>query len=205
MAKVELLYRVLVHDKNGKLVKKGKWRKSKSFVIAFLQHIEVFFTPPQWGGPTTGPTIPIIDTANVSQSVRSAAQDSYTMFVVFAPDDDDSYGIVVGTGITAPTNSDYALETQIAHGVGSGQLDYGTHSRTTTGVVTTNVDFVITRTFYNGSGATVTVNEIGVYCSTGDFVGTQCFFCIIRDLLAAGVDVLDTQTLTVQYTLRTTV
>lgn len=206
MAKVELMYRVLVKDKNGKLVKKTRWRKSKSYTIAFLKHIDVFFNHIY---NTVGTTVSIIDIGNVARDVRAwttidGASGKY--MTVLSPDNSSSYGIQVGSGVTAPTNVDYALETQIAHGVGAGQLDYGAHSRTAAGVVGANVDFIISRAFYNGSGGNVGVNEIGMACATAEYnTWTARYFLLIRDVLPSTVTVADTQTLTVQYTLRTTV
>lgn len=153
---------------------------------------------------------------NVTQTVKdiigtdrtvhtTATMFRYQIAGINGPDDGANYGGVVGTGTTAPTNSDYQLETQIAHGVGAGQLDYGVQSFTNAAVVSSNVDFVTSRDFYNGSGSTITVTEIGVYAQAKDTVGNTRFFCIIRDVLASSQDVLDTQTLTVQYTMRTTV
>ena len=200
MAKIELLYRLLVHNKDGKLVRKTRWKKSRSFVLQFLQHIDACFNH---AFSANGVTVKIRDTSNVLQDIQvTAIWYSHQVMAVFAPDNSDSYGIQVGSGTTPPTNTDYCLETLIVHGVGAGQLDYGAHSRTEAGVVGANVDFIISRTFYNGSGATVTVNEIGVVCT---MAAVSWFFLLIRDVLPAGVDVLNLQTLTVQYTLRTTV
>jgi len=130
---------------------------------------------------------------------------AYSYFSVFAADNNDAYGIVVGSGTTPPTSSDYKLETKIAHGVGAGQLDYGAHSLTVAAVVGSNVDLVISRTLYNGSGATVTIKEIGVY-EYGDhpFLGGMKVAMLIRDVITP-VEVEVGETVSVQYTLRTTV
>jgi len=199
--KLQLFYRTIITDSKGKIVKRSRWRKSRSFVIAFLQHIELF-TSHAFGADIT---LSLKNTSNTAKTLPALTTIWYNLFTVFAGDNDSSYGIVVGSGTTAPTNADYALGTQIVHGVGAGQLDYGAHSRTTTAVVGANVDYVISRTFYNGSGATITVKEIGIYCASRDLDATTQVFCIVRDVLAASQDVLNTQTLTVQYTLRTTV
>jgi hypothetical protein len=199
MANVELLYRVLVKDENGKVVKKTKWRKSRSFVIAYMQHMQLLMNTVN---------VAMIDTGNVSRTVMHPYQAAFTQHPILdvnAGDNADTFGLVVGTGTTAPTNTDYALATQIAHGTGAGQLDYGAHSFTAPAVVAGNIDFIISRSFYNGSGATITVREIGIYCMSTDTGTALRYFCVVRDVLASSVDVLATQTLTVQYTLRTTV
>jgi hypothetical protein len=198
--KLTLYYRTIVTDKNGKVVKRSRWRKSRSFVIAYLQHIDSALAH-AYGSPLL--SVSIKDTGGVIRTIPGGS-DAKTIMACFAPDNDDTYGIVVGTGTTAPTNTDYNLGAKIAHGTGAGQLDYGAHSRTAPTVVGANVDYVISRSFYNGSGASITVNEIGIIVSTYDTGVFQRFFLIVRDVIAP-VTVNDTQTLTVQYTWRTTV
>jgi len=200
--KLGLYYRCIVADKNGKVVKRTHWKKSRSFVLQFLQHVELLSFHAHNVNPTT---IDMKDTDGVARTVFNINYPSTALyFAMNAPDNNGSYGLVVGTGTAAPTNADYALATIIGHGTGAGQLDYGAHSRTTTGIVGANVDYIISRTYYNGSGASITVNEIGVYCCSQDSGNNTCCFCIVRDVITA-ITVANTQTLTVQYTLRTTV
>ena len=201
--KLGLYYRCIVTDKNGKVVKRTHWKKSRSFVLQFLQHIQ-FMSHTAYAVIRT--PIHITDVGDVSQLMRS---DPYlsSVFSIFAPDNIDTYGFVVGTDdgtLYALANGNYKLGAEIAHGTGAGQLDYGAHSQTAPAVVGANVDWVVSRTFYNGSGATITVKEIGIYCSTMNQAATQCFFCIVRDIITS-ISVANTQTLTVQYTFRTTV
>ena len=200
--KLSLLYRCIITDKNGKIVKRTHWRKSRSFVIQFLQHIDVCINNAH---DANGATVSIRDVDNVLRNIQAVGTVTLiTFFSVFAGDNDDTYGIQVGTGTTAPTNTDYKLTTKIAHGIGAGQLDYGTHSRTASTVVGANVDFIISRAFYNGSGEPITVNEIGVVCNSEDTASNQYMFLLIRDVITA-ITTANTQTLTVQYTFRTTV
>ena len=190
-----LLYRCIITDKNGKVVKQTHWRKSRSFVLQYLQLLEGFFR---------ATSLSIKDTGGALRSCPYPYSDLSYLFCVGAGDNDSNFGLVVGTGTTAPTNTDYALATQIAHGVGAGQLDYGAHNFTSAGVVGANVDLIVSRTYYNGSGASITVNEVGIYSRNYDSVNVLRYFCIVRDVITA-ITVANTQTLTVQYTLRTTV
>jgi len=203
--KIGLYYRVLIKDKEGKTVKRTHWKESKSFVLQFLGLFDAHFSHPA-GGFTTAVTVK--DTAGASRSMGATAY-AYgygaNLWAAFAPNSNDTYGIQVGTGTTAPTNIDYKLETKISTGVGAGNLSYGTHSKTTTQVVGSNVDFVFSRSFYNGSGNTVTVNEIGivVYNTDSTNPGVAAYILLARDVITP-VDVANAQTLTVQYTFRTT-
>ncbi len=116
---------------------------------------------------------------------------------------DDDYGILVGTGTTAETSTDYQIETKIAHGTGSGQLQYAAGDYTAAGVSGSYVEFEVRRTFTNGSGASITVQEAVIYCKTWG-AGAYRYFCIARDL-TGGVSVPDGQVLTVKYIYRTLV
>jgi len=189
---VRIYYTITVRDIKGKIIKRMR-RRSRSFLIQFLEimyihHAQVGsidVTPISGGTDVWGNTA--VPMANCAAGETEA-------------------GILVGTGTTAKSNTDYALATQIAHGTGSGQLSYGSQAFTQPAVVGANVDYVLTRTFQNGSGASITVNEIGFAVGEATAAPTTTTGrLIIRDVLAAGVAVGNGQTLTVEYTIRTTV
>jgi hypothetical protein len=184
-------YQLFLHDKDGKLIWKSRKRISKSFVRQWLQIIMAQLKQ----STVTG----AIDTGGVSRNIFNYGN----ALGANAPYAYATYGIVVGTGTGAEANDNYALGAQIAHGTGAGQLQYGSQAFTDPAIVAGNVDAILTRAFTNVSGATITVNEIGLYAQGYD--GSVRYFCAIRDVLSAGVNVLNGQTLTVQYTLRTTV
>lgn len=194
-ANMQLLKRITVKDKNGKIKYDSGLVPSHSFTIAFLEHIY---------GSLKTIAVDIEDVDNVEQSVGDPADYQLVRNELNAADNSDTYGLVVGTGIGAESNTDYALGTKIAHGTGATQLDYGAHSFTAPSVVGDNVDMIVSRDFYNGSGGSITVTEVGGY--TKSRVGAAYeYFCILRDLLDTSVPVANTETLTLQYTLRTTV
>lgn len=195
-----LYYRIVVKDKNGKVKRKTRWRKSKSWTLGFLKHMQYMMLH-VYGSVVTA--VSITDTGNTARSIGAFVHYFHQCMSAYAADNDGAYGIVLGTGITAVTNSDYKLDTIIAHGTGSGQLDYGASSLTAAAVVGANVDMVLSRAFYNGSGATVTVKEMGIYAKSRDDASQERIFLICRDLIAA-VDILDTETASAQYTFRTT-
>ena len=66
-------------------------------------------------------------------------------------------------------------------------------------VISGNVDLNFTRSFLNNSAGAITINEIGIYCC----LVLPCM--IVHDVVAGGQSVAVGQTLTVEYTLRTTV
>jgi len=184
---ISLSVRYVLTDKDGKVLRRSRWRRSRSFVIQFL---EVLYA--NLSGVSYNITR-IIGTEDVwSATVPMEA---------YAAAGSVNEGIVAGTGTTAPTNTDYALQTLIAHGSGSGQLLYGVQSFVAPAVVGANVDLIATRSLTNNSGATITIREVGLYVSEGTPGGIAR--CVIRDLLT--ISVANGVTVTIEYRLRTTV
>jgi hypothetical protein len=92
-------------------------------------------------------------------------------------------GIVVGTGTTPPTPSDYAITALINTGVAPGQLQYGPQSYSNPWIATPNVYGAAHRTFVNGSGAPITVTELAFYV-TGRQAAGDVNIMITKDVLS---------------------
>jgi len=193
MFPLKVYYQIFIHDKNGKLVRKTRKRRSRSFVIQFLEIMYSMFIE-----TTTFTVTNLAGTEDIwlgSSTPRALAIAGET-----------EAGILVGSGITPPTNNDFILANQIAHGSGSGQLQYGSQAFIAPSVVGLNVDIICTRPFANGSGAIITVREIGFAVGEGTSAPTTTTGrLIIRDVLPTEKNVSPLETLTVQYTFRTTV
>ena len=178
-------------DRDGKLI--FRWRRrSKSFVQALLailySHVR-----------QADNTVSYKDIGGTLRLIRNSG----SSFALNAGDNDSSYGLVVGTGSGAVAVTDYVLQTQIVHGTGSGQLDHGADSFGSLTISDPNASFTIYRDFLNSSGATITVNEEGLYAGANDTGAVTRFFCIVRDVEAAGIAVADGQNLRVTYTIQT--
>ncbi|GAI34202.1 unnamed protein product, partial [marine sediment metagenome] len=115
----------------------------------------------------------------------------------------EKVGIQVGTGTTAPTPTDYALETRIAHGASAGQLQYSGTELLPLTYAAPDVSFTIRRYFTNGSGGSITVNEVGIYALIA--TTTAWAVCAARDVVSPGVAVADGEILRVTYVPQTTV
>ena len=140
-----------VRDKVGNLISEEE-HDAHSTLQAFMQ----LLLAQMLGAGAAG----FIDTGGVSRSVGPIQ----TVFKIVAAAGDATLGIVAGTGITAVEIDDYSVETLVAHGVGAGQLSYGTMAIDS--VVTTvgsTVYFNASRTFTNSSGGLITITEIGLY------------------------------------------
>jgi hypothetical protein len=74
----------------------------------------------------------------------------------------DSSGIVIGSGTTPPTRTDYTLVSKIPHGTGTGQIYYQRQSHE----LLTDYSFRLTREFTN-AGSDLSVSEAGLIYATG--------------------------------------
>ena len=180
-----------VIDKDGKIIS-NVTKKAESYVQQFLQLMLINMLPTYVNGFVVPGTF-----LNTSGAGTNPVRDG-SIFNVAAASNDPTYGIVVGIGTTAVTITDYALETPIAHGTGSGQLQYGGVSFGAPSANITTSQLTITRNFANNSGGSITVNEIALYCQCNTY-GGLCRYMIIRDVIAGGIVVANGQTLTVNY------
>lgn len=183
-----LWYSYEIRNAKGKIVKKSKPRISKSFVIAYARWLYLKFVRPT--------TQTITDTTGNSRS-----KDGYEPLTTTATSSTSTDGLVVGTGTNAVALADTALQTQIAHGTGAGQLSYGASVVNLPSSDSTSTSLIMTRVFSNGSGGTVTIREIGVY-SLMPSSGTHRF-CIIRDVVT--IALANGDQLTLNYIMKTTV
>ena len=115
----------------------------------------------------------------------------------------DGYGIFVGTGTTAVTIDDYNLAAKIAHGTGSGQLQYGDTTFTVPTKSGNDYYTEVIRGFTNISGATITVAEVGLVYE----YETQTTYRWLgwREVLGTAVGVDNNKTLTVTYRIKVTI
>lgn len=112
-----------------------------------------------------------------------------------AGDNDDSYGLVVGTGTKPVEYEDYNLESKIPHGTGTGYLDY--EAVTVEGPVEVNGKYAInySRGFHNAADESITVKETGIVFYVSG-VGRVLLF---RDVLDTPVTIDPGVTSTIRY------
>ena len=156
-----------IRDGRGRIIKKLRPRRARSYVLAFLDHL---------GVAMSYVAVAILDTGGVSRSVAA-----YASFMrVDAGAATTTYGIVIGTGTTPVALADYKLETQVVTNI--------THSSVTVAAPTTDGTtrlFEIVRTFTNNTGATIDITEVGLYCLTGS---SSYKFCLDRSLYSVSVN-----------------
>ena len=180
MSQIKLRYHFEIRDtKTGKLIKKTRKRLCRSFLINFMKSLELFMGHIY---DQDSYIVYMVDTGGTERSIFGSQSYGDRFFVACALSGDSQVGIVVGTGATAVTTSDNALDTQIAHGGGSGQLNYGASS--CNGAVDSGVGctMTFTRDFGNASGDTITIREIGIV------VRHSGYYCLIsRDIVTQAV------------------
>ena len=205
---VEVFLHVYNYDAGDHLTQR-LIQRSDSFLPNFLGMLYSQIDTQYNSGGTGGPSGSGPNTGGTSEALISNydTADNYIMISgeIFATNDgsgDASYGIQVGTGTAANSTSTYALVTLIANGTGSGRLSYGSHSYNwSTGMTSTTV----TRSFSNGSGASITVSEVGLVWSSYGGSGAQYNFMMIRDVLSSSFTVANGGSFNVQYTIAITV
>lgn len=136
---------------------------------------------------------------DISNTTRSPAVNTGN-FAMNAAAGDVAKGIVVGTGTSAVTISDYALGTRIAHGNAASQLSYGAMSFTNPTTSGSTRSFTMERTFTNNSGSQITITELGLYMIMGAGAYSHC---ADRTLYTYALDNL--ATVTFRYTVGLTV
>jgi len=201
-------------EKDGKIIQQGK-QPMRSLLANYIKLLYgLVLAPgiyPGKSGAATSTTITKPDgtSASIPTEWYGASSGGGTPMACNAPDNDSSYGIVVGNGTKSVAISDYALASQIAHGTGAGQLDYNVS--TISFSVDTSVSpavgkIVLSRTFTNSSGATINITEVGIIARNywKDNIPTilDTKFLIMRDLLAQTYQVPNGATANVIITIK---
>ncbi|MEM2261218.1 MAG: hypothetical protein QXK24_02075 [Ignisphaera sp.] len=198
-------------DENGKLISHKRILSHSlvanylRFMYEFMRGITNFITVGALAN--THPTI-IVNVLGMSPPMITFSPEGLTVMnhmFVEAPEADDSFGILVGSGTTAPTPGDYNLAVKILHGTGAGQLYYKEVTLLSPTIVGSTTKFVIIRNFINNSGGDVVVKEIGLCVRMISDLNAYNHVLIARDVLTTPITVPDTKTLVVRYIFQTTV
>lgn len=160
--KAQLFYGIKLYDRNGKLTEE-RLKPAHSYTLQFLQIISAVLT-----FRTTNPSIKDISGVGRNVIATSSWDNPYYPFCMryaYASEDTSRDGIIVGTGDTPETISDYAMDSLINSGDGVGELHY--HRMDLRSMATLDYEipasyFDFERSFFNLSGATITVKEIGL-------------------------------------------
>jgi hypothetical protein len=212
---------VEVRDREGRIVGRGR-HEMRSFLNNLLRILEGEMKAKggaalSYFGTVVSVTVvktdgssgsALIEWYNSDYGLLNARRSGGIVIAAKAADDNDAYGIVVGSGTLGLSLDQYAPASKIPHGTGPGQLDYGISVAEDlgldTGVTPPVYRFRITRTFSNLSGAAININEVCVVAV--DFwrdrysVVSDPKFLIARDVLPSTYTVPNGGTATVVVT-----
>lgn len=115
------------------------------------------------------------------------------------PINNDTRGIVVGTGTGAESFNDYKLGTKILSGVTAGTLSYQASASPATSYNAGSREFTVTwsRYFNNNTAGSINVGEIGIY----SVMVSSWIMMVCRDLINPAIEVLPSASLYVEYTI----
>lgn len=187
---------LVVRDKKGKVTDR-KIMRAKSFVRQFLELLWIHAYP-----LSEDIMYELRDTGNTPRWIPI----TYLTFACKALADDETFGIIVGSGTdgaaTPVTIDDHKIETIINTGGAAGQLNYGGVTYGAPASDATTSQFTITRDFANATANPITVYEIALYVKAHRY-NTDFIFMTIRDVISVAVP--NGQTLTVNYRLQAVV
>ena len=191
---------IRLFDKNKKTIKYYPKRESHSWTA---NHWKFIFGHCSGYPLTSADSLSLTDTGNTE---RAQVATSYTAYLdqvtnVKSAVNDDTQGILVGTGATAESTSDYAMDTIINDGSAAGELVYSAMS--TVGF-SGDKKTTQTRYFTNESGGSIVVAEVGLVYAITYSAGTLYDILMARDVLSSTITVADTEVLKVEYTVTVT-
>ena len=191
MKKERLWYAIVVRDRHGKVVSRER-RKSHSFLKQWNQlvYVQMAQTPQT-----------IMD---IGGTPRVIASHNYNLWAI-ASAGQTVCGICVGTGNTPVAIDDFQLETQIAEGVGGGQMEHLICTVGLSVVAAPSCYFVVPRTIANNSGGIITVREAAIYVKAGLWPAPGYTSCVVRDVLVAPQAVPNGGAITIDWTIGVTV
>lgn len=132
------------------------------------------------GGSTAG----VVDTGGTGRTVEQAdTQIESEGPRANAAAADNTFGIQVGTGVTAVDRDDNALVTLIAEGAAATQLNYLITTFSSAVAVAGGYRVSISRQVNNNSGGSITVEEIGLAVLHRIAGPATALFLILRDLV----------------------
>ena len=196
--------KVVARDDKGRVIYNKRFA-SKSFVANWIQWLYSAFT--------NSTVHNMITTSGASAGGGSPCLNSGPIGVnngvtIMAGTGNPNYGIVVGSGTSTPTINDFELGIQIQNGTGANQLQYGNMTALSVIISSANNQMILEfqRTFVNGSGASVTVTEVGLIFNlaflSGSSSNTSNAYCLIlHDLLPSAVIIPNGGSLSVTYEL----
>ncbi len=166
----------IIIEKDGKVYR----QKANTLLKQFFQLLER-----HWGQRA-------VSVKKVNGEMHSGYDDDST-FAINAGENNNNYGIVIGSGSTAVNKcSDYALENKL-------NLDCSAVTVNSTTCDNEKIELSAYRSFTNNTGSDVTIREVGLYCCG---TSTDYIHCIDRTVLSEPITLQNGKTIKIMYMLR---
>lgn len=204
----DLMIGIVLKDKKGRIVKKYKekghsWtRNAWNWLFACMTDAPGdgtgVFGAGNLSAKQTGGTIYSTNSRTSSRVYSNVPHTSYGM----SPNgSSNAIGIIIGSGTAAFSINDYALATLWASGTGAGYFVYGSQAAPAISYDAPTKTWTATqsREFTNSAGATQQISEVGIISNIQCFTSSTAPLLLARDVLATPIDVLDTESVTIEY------
>jgi hypothetical protein len=190
---------IIVRDKDGKIIKKYK-QKSHSPTANFIG----LMLPLKYFSETGNPYI-LTSTSNTTLNYKpsiSNASNGINYPNNYGGNKTYLVNIIVGSGSNSNPYSAYNLSAPISNGSGAGQLLYGSLELPTSVAINgSQAYFIISQVYYNQSGGTITISEVGIVIYLGiNSIGTLGNTLVWYDTLSSPISVGSGQNIVIYYT-----
>ena len=195
---------IIIKDKKGNVIKRYK-QKSHSPTANFIG----LMIPLIWYN-TTGNSFTLTNTSNSTFGYTKSL--SGTSYQIVYPNNFTNYpdyieNILIGSGSNSNPYSAYNLNAPISNGSGVGQLLYSSISMPTSITINgSQAYFIISQSYANQSGATITISEVGIilnlqlYQPNGNGGGSGNSILVWYDVLSSPISVGNGQSVVIYYT-----
>jgi len=194
---------IIVKDKDGKVIRKYK-QKSHSPTANFIG----LMIPLTWYN-ATGNSWTFVNTSNSTFGYAPSIIDpGFGMGYPCGSSNHNTYivNILVGSGSNSSPYSAYNLNAPISNGSGVGQLLYSSISTPTSITINgSQAYFIISQSYANQSGATITISEVGIitflnFTNIPNSSITPGSSLIWYDVLSSPISVGSGQSIVIYYT-----
>jgi hypothetical protein len=201
-------HQFILYDKDNRLIKKSRKRKSRSFVKQFSKSLYSLLANIQTSAfikDTSGTTKNCGEGSYMMYSAQVGGTTWISNYLLYSGESyTDSIGIILGTSNQAVSIDDFKLITPIVNGISATQLEY-LNCGVTEAIINAGTNtgtFTVDRIFRNNSGNTISIQEIGLYSWSGYLDYNYYYYpiCMLRDIVSPAFDITNGEYLKATYT-----
>jgi hypothetical protein len=168
-----------IFEKDGKVIEDRGFEEAHSFVFNFVKILFILLSQ-------------ISTYLTNTNNAFAAASAASTLLAVQPADNVTYYGIQIGSGTTSPAMTDATLTTQIVTNVHHNLVNLFLNCPNSN-----TMEIIISRTFMNNTGSTLTINEVGLI----SYMNASYGYLLDHTLYTAVVPIAGAITLTYKFTI----